>query len=268
MPPKVSLIVPTFNQAQYLGACLDSLFFQDYPNLEIIVVNDCSTDNTKELLADFETSINEEQVSYASCFNQKSNEIERTKHFRYPQSGRELIIIHNDINLGSTKTYNRGFRLATGKYCTYIASDDICHPQMISEMVKVLEQGNFDFVYSDTFLINDSGRIIRQMTFPDYSFESCFLNWYLCGVSKLYRRELHEKFGYYNDDFLANDHELFQKFAMNGVRFFHIPKVLYSVRMHDRDREIGVHSKTNWTKLLNESRSLVIEARKFWDAGK
>lgn len=80
------------------------------------------------------------------------------------------------------------------------------------------------------------------------------------GVSKLYRRELHLKTGYYDEDYLANDHELYQRFALDGVRFAHVRSVLYSVRSH-AGREVNVHSESNWTRLMQESKSLVRQAR-------
>ncbi len=263
----ISVIVPTYNQSQYLGACLDSIWFQDYPNLEIIVVNDCSTDSTAEVIADFERAVKEDEVSFASNFNEESNEIERTRHLRYNPEGRVLRILHNEQNMGSTPTYNRGFQAATGDYCTYIASDDVCHPQMMSSLAEPLDADEADFTYSDMFVFDDNGRILREFKVPDYSFEKSFSNWYLCGVSKLYRRTLHDTLGWYNNDFLGNDHELYLRFALNGVRFKHIAKTLYSVRTHD-GREENVHSESNWGKLLNESRSLVRQAREALAEGK
>lgn len=257
---KVSLVVPTYNQAPYLGACLDAIWFQDYPNLEIIVVDDASTDETREILDRFVNEVANEMVSYASFYNAETDEIERTRHRRYPRHGRQLKILRNERNLGSTRTYNRGFKACTGDYCTYIASDDICHPAMISSMVEVLDSGEADFVYSDMFVINDEGRILREFRQPEYNFEECFCNWYLIGVSKLYPLALHERLGYYNNDYLANDVECYLRFALNGVRFKRIPKVLYSVRCHEQ-RQVGVHSPGNWNRLLDECRQLVKKAR-------
>jgi glycosyltransferase involved in cell wall biosynthesis len=263
MTKTISVIVPTFNQAQYLGACLDSIWFQDYPDLEIIVVNDCSTDNTREVIEDFVCQVEDQkQVSFASYYNEATEEIERTHHPRYPRVGRMLKVLHNQANQGSTRTYNRGFQSATGKYCTYIASDDICHPQMLSILAAPLDMDEADFVYSDMFIFDDQGRILREFKLPDYDFTTCFASWYLCGVSKLYRRDLHERFGWYDNEYLANDHELYLRFAMGGVRFVHVPKTLYSVRTHE-NREVNVHSSSNWAKLLNESKSLVLKAREF-----
>jgi len=169
--------------------------------------------------------------------------------------------------MGSTQTYNRGFRACTGTYCTYIASDDMCHPAMISSMAALLDADRADFIYSDMFVIDDQGRILREFRQPEYSFEACFCNWYLLGVSKLYRRELHERLGYYDVDYLANDVECYLRFALNGVRFQRIPNVLYSVRSHEH-RQVGVHSTGNWGRLLDECRRLVLIARDYYAQGK
>lgn len=266
MQKQISVVVPTFNQAQYLGACLDSIWFQDYPDLEIIVVDDCSTDETQTVLKTLAEQVeNGDQTSYAACYNEQRDEVERVYHARYSRSGRSLKILRNERNMGSTPTYNRGFQAATGAYCTYIASDDICHPQMLSTLAGPLAEGSADFTYSDMFIIDDSGRILREFKLPEYDFNTCFANWYLCGVSKLYRRSLHQRFGWYDNCFLANDHELYLRFAMGGVRFLHIPQTLYSVRTHE-NREVNVHSTANWKRLIDESKQLTLKARAF--AGK
>ncbi|MGE4291037.1 MAG: glycosyltransferase family 2 protein [Desulfovibrio sp.] len=259
-PALVSMIVPTYNQARYLGPCLDSIWFQDHPNLEIIVVNDCSTDETAQVLEEFARQVESQQVSHASYYNEATDEIERTWHDRYPKAGRSLRILHNERNRGSTPTYNRGFQAATGDYCTYIASDDICHPQMVSTLAGPLDRDEADFVYSDTFIFDDAGRILREFKLPDYDFKTSFQDWYLCGVSKLYRRSLHETFGWYDNDYLANDHEFYLRIALGGARFKHIAKTLYSIRTHE-NREVNVHSSSNWGKLLNESKRLALKAR-------
>ena len=260
--PKVSVVIPTYNQARYLAACLDSVFFQDYPNIEVVVVNDASNDGTREILEAYREAVAHETVSYASYWNEEGGEIERTVHPRYPQTGRELRIHHNEENLGSTRNYNRGFGMCTGEYCTYVASDDLLHPGMMSTLVQVLETEAVDFAYSDMVVFDDAGRILREFKLPAYSFEKSFCDWYLCGVSKIYRKSLHDRFGYYNEAFLANDHECYLRFAMGGARFRHVPKVLYSVRDHE-ERSVDVHAPSNWRKLLDESCSLAKKAREY-----
>ncbi|BDQ38069.1 hypothetical protein SYK_24290 [Pseudodesulfovibrio nedwellii] len=258
---KISVIVPTYNQAEYLGACLDSIWFQDYANIEIIVIADPSPDDTSEVLAAFAKGVEADRVSFASKL-EKDGTVSRTECSRYRQDGRQLIIVENQTRLGHTPSYNKGFQMASGEYCTYIASDDLCHPSMLTELAGFLDRNEADFVYSDMFIVDDDMRVLREFSLPDYSFKASFCDWYLCGVSKLYRHSLHERFGYYDETFTANDHECFLRFAMNGAKFKHVPKVLYSVRSHAQ-REQDVHSSDSWEKLMEESSRLVEKAHKY-----
>lgn len=259
--PLASIVVPTFNQAEYLAACLDSIMFQEYEHLEIIVVNDGSPDHTAKVLEHYQYDVASNQVSFASRYKNNKDEIERVAHPRYPQKGRNLSIITHEKNLGLAAALNTGFRACTGVYCTYVPSDDICFPHMIKTLVNTLETHNADFVYSDMFIHDDKGRIVRRFSLPDYSYQRCFCDWYLCGVAKLYRRQLHERFGYYDENLLAHDHDMFQRFAVGGAEFVHVPQVLMSLLSHDGDRQIDIHSDENWNRLLEESKCIIMRAR-------
>nr|WP_211922104.1 glycosyltransferase [Desulfolutivibrio sulfodismutans] len=254
-----SIIVPTYNQARYLTACLDSIWFQDHPSLDVIVVNDGSTDGTAEALAAFTRAVAEDEASYASCYNAQSDVIERVYHPRYPQDGRTLRVITHPQNRGLAAALNTGFAAACGLYCTYVPSDDCLLPAMISEMAAQLDDGA-DFVYADMAIVDDAGHWVRRFALPDYSFSRCFADWYLCGVAKLYRTALHQRFGWYDESLLAHDHELFLRFAEGGAVFRHIPKVLMYVRDHAR-REVDIHHPSSWNRLLEESKVLVARAR-------
>ena len=260
---RVSVVVPTYNQSQYLPACLDSLWFQDYQEIEIIVINDGSTDNTHEVLENYQNRINNEQVSYASYYDENNDSVQRVYHERYPRNGRILEVIEVKKNQGLATALNIGFRTCTGDYCTYIPSDDICYPTMIHELTSALEENDADFAYGDMFIMDDWGNILRKFDLPDYSFEHCFQNWYLCGLAKLYRKNLHQKFGFYDENLLAHDVELYLKFAMNGARFIHVPRVLMAVRDHGPKRQIDIHSPENWSRLIEECKEQVRKARQF-----
>lgn len=257
--PAVSIIVPTYNQGQYLAACLDSIWFQDYPDLEIIVVNDGSTDSTQAVLSAYQHAVANDRTSFASRYNETTDAIERTWHPRYPQEGRRLRIVQHECNRGLAPALNTGFGAATGVYCTYVPSDDMLLPSMISEMVVDLEAGA-DFVYADMAIVDDAGHWVRRFALPDYSFEGCFADWYLCGVAKLYRTDLHRRYGWYDETLLAHDHELFLRFAEHGAVFRHIARVLMYVRDHAK-REVDIHAPSNWNRLLEESKVLVRRAR-------
>lgn len=259
--PLASIVVPTYNQARYLPACLDSIWFQDYPALEIVVVADPSPDDTFAVLRDYERAVAEDTASYASDWDDLRGEVLRTSHPRYPAQGRRLRVVYNQKRAGHGQAYNQGMRLATGEYVTYVASDDLLHPHMVARLATALASGA-DFAYSDMTVVDDELRVLRRFSLPDYSFEANFCHWYLLGVSKVYRRELHERFGYFDPFWLANDHECYLRFALGGARFVHVPENLYMVRSHDR-RQHDVHAPATYERLYRESAELVARARAY-----
>ncbi|MFZ5764291.1 MAG: glycosyltransferase [Thermodesulfobacteriota bacterium] len=260
--PLVTIVIPTFNQGRYLPATVDHCLFQTYPNLEIILVDGGSTDGTKEYLAALAGKIASQQMEPVSHLDD-NGEIIRTPIFSYPQN-RDITILTFAEDIGATRTYNEGLQKATGRYCTYIVGDDLPHPHMIEEMVNVLESGKADFVYSDMNLVNDDGSIVRQMRLPDYDFGKCLADWFHLGVSKLYRTDLHDKAGLMDERYTAaNDYDHYLRFAMTGCRFYHLPRVLYSVRWHGPARKTGQHTQSRYATLLTESKQCATRARKF-----
>lgn len=259
----ISVIVPTYNQAKYLPITLDSIWFQSYPNIEIIVVDDGSRDTTKDTLCEYVDALLSEKASFASNYNEHFREVERTIHDRYPKEGRQFVFIEHPINRGLSAALNTGFKAVTGSLCTFIASDDMMLPSMLFELREALAETGADFAYGDMNIVNDEGRILRRFSLPEYTFVNAFCHWYLCGVCKLYRTALHEKVGYYREDIRPQDHEMFLRFAMNGAKFVHLPKVLANVRIHDEAREVHNHTTENWDQLYKESAELVEKARGF-----
>ena len=261
--PLVTIVIPTFNESLYLPACIDHCIFQSYTEIEIIIVNGGSTDDTQEYLAKLANRIKNTTVSPVLFMNNNS-EIVRANLAAYPQN-RRIRIINFDRDIGATRTYNEGLKRASGKYCTYIVGDDLPHPHMIEEMVNVMErEPEIDFVYSDMNVVDDMGRIIRQIRLPDYDFEQCLARWFHLGVSKLYRTRLHDEAGLMDENFtVANDYDHYLRFAMAGCRFHHLPRILYSVRWHGPERKTGQHTESRYTTLLDESKKCAERARRW-----
>ncbi|RJR42642.1 MAG: glycosyltransferase [Desulfobacteraceae bacterium] len=258
----VSIIIPTFNQGKYLPACVDHCLFQTYSNLEIIIVDGGSTDSTKEYLAGVEGEVSERLVQPVSGMDAKG-EIVREEHRAYPQN-RHLKILRFQEDVGPTRTINEGLSRATGEYCTYVVGDDLPHPHMIEELASALDLTGADFAYSDMNVVEDTGRIVRQMRLPDYSFDECLAKWYHMGVSRLYRTIWHLKVGLMDEQFQgANDYDHYLRFAMAGAIFHHVPKILYSVRHHGKERQTGQHTSERYENLLSESRRCAYRAREF-----
>lgn len=110
---KVSIIIPVYNVSKYIDSCLRSIIKQDYLNLEIILINDGSTDD-----------------SLIKCNFWKSQD--------------ERIIVLSNNNKGVSYTRNYGLKFSTGDYIAFIDPDDFISFNFISSMVKLLEENNTD----------------------------------------------------------------------------------------------------------------------------
>lgn len=114
---KVSVIVPVYNVEDYLGRCLDSLINQTFRDYEIICINDCSPDNSADVLRNYQ--------------------------FEYP----DLIKVYqNEENMGLGKTREKALTLAKGEYILFIDSDDYVKNDYISSYAKLLEDGDYDII--------------------------------------------------------------------------------------------------------------------------
>jgi glycosyltransferase involved in cell wall biosynthesis len=124
--PLVSIIVPCYNQAQYLAETLDSVLSQTYCDWECIIINDGSPDNTEEI---------------AKLYSEKD------KRFRY--------IFKENSGLSSTR--NAGLRIVKGKYIQFLDADDLLQKEKIKLQVSFLEQNSeVDIVYSGSLYFLNS----------------------------------------------------------------------------------------------------------------
>ena len=116
---KVSIIIPLYNTENEIGACLDSIFSQTYPEIEIILVNDGSKDRSREIA---ERYIKENPSQY------------------------EIILINHEKNRGASAARNTGIDAATGDYFFFLDSDDRLVPTSIETLVEPLKRKKYDVV--------------------------------------------------------------------------------------------------------------------------
>lgn len=167
--PKVSVIVPVYNSEQELRDCLDSLVEQTEKDIEIIVIDDGSTDNSPEIEAEYQK--------------------------KYPN----VKVYRNERNLGQSETRNRGIELAEGDYIAFLDSDDYVNLGMYEELYQAAVDNNMpelivtglSFVKGNeyrkkdlTFIGKQSTTIIHPMDNPDQVF---FESPSLC--NKLFRKD-------------------------------------------------------------------------------
>lgn len=132
--PLVSVIIPNYNHARYLEQRLDSVFGQTYPNFEVIILDDCSTDNSLEVIN------------------------------RYKDNPHLSQIVVNETNSGSVfKQWNKGFSLSKGELIWIAESDDFCDLTLLEELVSaIISRKNIVLAFTSyIFYYEESGRIVK-----------------------------------------------------------------------------------------------------------
>nr|WP_316640631.1 glycosyltransferase [uncultured Roseateles sp.] len=199
--PLVSIVIPAYNQAEYLQAAIDSVLAQDYPELELCVINDGSSDQTAEILALY--------ADRALCLSQD--------------------------NSGQAATLNRGWNMCRGELLGYLSSDDKLHPEAISTLVKALSHApQCQVAYPDYDLIDARGNLIKTIVAEDFSLPR-LTEELVCqpGPGALFRREVLLRVGGWNSAFrLVPDFEFWLRAATLGP-FLHVSGVLAQYRVHD-----------------------------------
>jgi glycosyltransferase involved in cell wall biosynthesis len=132
--PLVSVIIPSYNHAPFLRERLDSILRQDYPNFEVFVLDDCSPDNSREIIEQYSSN---------------------------PHIGQ---IVFNEQNTGNTFCqWHRGISMAKGKYVWIAESDDVAEPSFLSVLVAELERNpNAVLAYSYSKVIDQDSRVIYE----------------------------------------------------------------------------------------------------------
>ena len=201
----ISIIVPVYNIERYLPQCLESILEQTYRDLEIILVDDGSTDASGDICE------------------------------QYAQYDNRIIVIHQK-NSGAASAKNAGLRLAREKYLTFVDSDDYLEPDAYAYMVSQLEscdadviQCNFRNVYVGFSEIpnNDSDRRIYSTV--EY-LRRFTIDW-TCGLlwNKLYERRLFNNILFEEGHKIDDEYFTYQG-MMNAHRIVVSPKVMYNYR--------------------------------------
>jgi len=125
--PLVSIVITSYNRAKWIGQCIESAMAQDYANLEIVICDDGSTDNSDQIIKKY---LHDPRIKYT----------------------------RNAVNIGMIKNFNKVFfELAKGKYVTQIGSDDyLIHPQFISKAVNLIRKyENISMIFAKATMINE-----------------------------------------------------------------------------------------------------------------
>ncbi len=231
--PLVSVIFPCYNASEYLVQSLESILNQTYRNLEILTIDDGSTDETVAILE------------------------------RYAATDPRIRLIRNPENRKLIYTLNRGIELARGRYIARMDADDISFPERIEKLVAELESHpGVDFVSSGFYIIDTSGRIIytsipKALTGKPLKFVS-FFSTPMLHPGLLIKSEVLKKAGFSGEFIHCEDYELFSRLVMNGyvARNLSEPLIYYranpeSVSNQFEQIQISSHTRISQRNIEN-----------------
>ncbi len=200
--PLVSIVLPVYNGSKYLADAIESCLNQTYNNWELIIVDDCSTDITPSIVAEY---------------------IKKDLRIKY---------IRHTTNRKLPGALNTGFGMAKGEYFTWTSDDNLYHPKAIEEMIKFLQRNSqIDVVYTDYTIINEEGSIIKNQIVEEPNvliYRSCI------GACFMYKSEVHNCLNGFDENlFLVEDYDFwlraFRHFTMKPLH-----KNLYFYRRHSQ----------------------------------
>jgi glycosyltransferase involved in cell wall biosynthesis len=201
-PPLVSIVLPTYNGAAYLRESIDSCLAQTYSNWELIVVDDCSSDATPEIVAS------------------------------YTAADPRIRSIRHETNRRLPAALNTGHAMARGSYLTWTSDDNRFLPNALEEMTRYLEEHpTVGLVYADSVLIDDNGKYLKDWPAQPAS-RLAYVN--AVGACFLYRRTVYEAVGAYDEhQFLAEDWDFWLR-ASCEFELAPLHLILYEYRWHDQ----------------------------------
>lgn len=159
MSDLVSIVMPSYNTAQFIGETIKSVLGQTYDNWELIIVDDCSTDNTEEIV----NSFNDKRINF----------------------------IKNEKNSGAAISRNKALKVAKGRWVAFLDSDDVWNSKKLEKQIKFMEDNNYGFSYTNYHKIDEkSNNLAVIVTGPKVVTKSKMLryNWMGC-LTVMYDRE-------------------------------------------------------------------------------
>ena len=205
----VSIIITSYNYGRFIRKTIESVISQTYPNWELIITDDASTDDS----------------------------IEQIKKFNDPR----IKLLTSNKNQGACKNYQKAYKLCKGKYITSIDSDDFIAPEKIKKQVAIMEKENIDICGTYINQVDNNNNIVEpnqnEAWFNNQINLNEPINWiwsnHLCHSSVLMKKTVHDKGCLFDEDLIYTpDYDLWIKCLANNFKFHVIPEKLTYNRYH------------------------------------
>ena len=202
----VAVIIPCYNSSKYIQKTIESVLNQDYENLEIIAIDDGSTDETRKILESY---------------------LPKIRMLSHP----------NDANLGEAASVILGITQSKADLIAFLDHDDIWYPNKVKEQAKIFQKcSDVGLVYTNGYVIDESDNILYKLFPGDFWEENipgkillkCYIRTSSCVMLK---REIFEQIGSFKTDICIVDHDIWVRMS-EVANFYYIPDVLTAYRKH------------------------------------
>jgi len=221
--PKVSVVMPVLNGEKYIVEAIDSVLNQIHGNVELIVINDGSTDRTESILASY---------------------------------GNRIRCIRHERNMGIVRSMNDGVEAASGEFIAFLDSDDVWLPEFLQLQLEHLQKNtDVGMVHSDFMTIDENGTVLEHSVAKCRNrgvrpsgdiYPALFMDSMICGDAVLIRRECFEKLGSFDENLRFGDYDMWLRIA-KSYRIDYQDAVLTKYRQHSTQS----HRNTERTVAVN-----------------
>lgn len=225
---KLSFIIPAFNNAEFVHCAVESALEQTYKDIEVVLVDDCSTDSTPDYLAWLEK-----------------------------QGHANLKIIRNEKNMGRSFSRNLGNRTAAGDILAVLDADDIAAPRRAELTVAKFRSGA-EFVHGGAYLMGVTGTDLGMVETDVFNLDKAIAS-ASAGIvhsTVAYSRGLANRYPYLEGEparLGVDDFTVFMQMAFDGVKFTYIPSPLAAYRQNEN----GIVAKRDNDEVLNFKRGFL-----------
>ena len=207
--PRISIVTPSFNSVNFIGATLESVFEQNYPNLEYVVQDGGSEDGTVDIIRKY---------------------------------GAQLFHWESKKDNGQASAINIGFKQTSGEIMAYLNSDDVLLPGALRYISRYfIKNPNVDVIYGHRILINENNDEIGRWIIPSNCNYTTIWHDFIPQETLFWRRSVWENVGGYIDEAFqfAMDWDLILRFQKVGAKFRRLPRFLGAMRVHESMKSIS-----------------------------
>lgn len=229
--PLITVIIPSYNRANFIEETLQSVLNQTFKDYEVIIVDDGSADNTLEVLREYEAN--------------------------------PKVCIYSQENKGCPAALNFGIKMAKGKYICWLSSDDLWYTDKLEKQIELfLKNDHLGMIYTDVDIIDENGSIIQKhykaagidMPLPA---RIRFIN----GCSTMIKRECFEVVGMF-DESLKHCHDSDMWFRIGErYRMLRIPSPLVKYRIGNESLSSNLYDIAKYPAILMIKHNLPLEIR-------